>query len=271
MDIAELYVEGEKLEQERKKTIEDFIVLSNDFIIGLDFVRSMAEISPSFRLEALGFRLADDLLESTIVATSSVKHGAVNPAKRELRYILEQCVKYAFVDQQMRHCAIKQKMHYLNFRKVEFIDSARGLSLFLSNYTRTSLLNELPHLYGRLSEYVHPSFSQSRERIERYRTRHYIGRYTAADIREVTSIAERVFDISLLYFCHTLGSNLVKGVVKWFDESVGWSFHHTLYMREFWGMHINAFEAPQTTIVAGYIRDLILLLEGKLSNDVGSS
>lgn len=232
MDISVFAVETEREQAQRQAEVERFVQLNNHFILGIDDIRRMSTRSRDLHLENLTFRLTDDLLESVIAASASVESGAINPAKRELRYIVEQCVKYAFVDQRLQQNSIDQKLQYMRHRDIELVASARNISLFVPQEVKDTLLEELGPLYGELSEYVHPSLHQAKERLERYRTGHYIGRHTAEDIKQLYTLAARVYDISLLYFTHPLGVGLVgDAITSWWEDHVAWSFHYTPYMR----------------------------------------
>ena len=232
VDFAVLAEEAKARKAERDVATQRFVQLANGFAIGMDSLRWMSKRASVLGSATLTFRLTDDLLESTFAASANVESGALNPAKRELRYILEQSVKYAFVDRKMQDQTIEKKLQFLEFRAVELVDSARDVALFVPELVKASLLRELGPLYGRLSEFVHPSHRLAEERVRHSTTGHYIGNHTIADVRDVIGLAELVFDISLLYCCQPLGPSLVGDVLlnSW-EEAAWWPFHYTPYMR----------------------------------------
>lgn len=269
MDISQLAVDAEREKAKLQAEVESFVVLSNDFIFGVDSIRSMSTRSRNLHLENLTFRLTDDLLESVIAAAASVEAGAVNPAKRELRYILEQCVKYAFVDQKFQQHRLDDKLQYIRYRDVELVSAARDISLFVAENVKDALLREIGPLYGQLSEYVHPSLHQAQERLNRYRTGHYIGRHTAADVMGVNTLAARVYDIALLYFSHPLGFGLVGDVlINWWEDRVAWRFHYTPYMRALSAVYDYKYERKEGKAGPVYSRmkELLELLQRQLMN-----
>jgi hypothetical protein len=232
VDIADLFDEAEAEKAARATETQRFIELSNAFVFGVDSLRWMSKRHRTVGIDTLTFRLTDDLLESAIAASTNVESGALNPAKRELRYILEQSVKYAFVDQRMQKHPVEKKLTFLQFRDIELVDAARDVGLFVPDAIKETLLNELGPLYGQLSEFVHPSHRLADDRIRRSRSGHYIGSHTVKDVREVNSLAKRVFDIGLLYCCQPLGPSLVGDVMlnSW-EDVAWWPFHYTPYMR----------------------------------------
>ncbi len=232
VDLAVLAEEEAACKAERDKALRRFVQIANAFIIGVDSLRWMSKRARVIGIETLTFRLTDDLLESAIAASANVESGVLNPAKRELRYILEQSVKYAFVDRRMQDQSIEEKLQFLECRTVELVDSAREVDLFVPKSVKADVLREMGPLYGRLSEFVHPSHRLAQDRVRRSGTGHYIGSHTVADVQELIGLAERVFDIGLLYCCQPLGPSLVGDVVlSTWEGMAWWPFHYTPYMR----------------------------------------
>lgn len=267
MDLSDLK-DAEALEKEAlRAAITDFIAITNDFAAGIEVVRFGSTRHAPIQRENLTYRLADDLLESAIAASTNVEAGCLNPALRELRYILEQCIKYASIDERFQSHDLGQRLRFMRFRKVELLQAASEPSHLIAADTRSQLLSALGRLYGRLSEYVHPSLHQAEERIARDKLGYYLGRHTSKDVQRLTSIAVLVYDISLLFYCHPLGFSLIgDAFLSAWESSVGWTFHHTPYMYALSQRFNYKFERRNAAggPVHDRVRDWVSLLEQRM-------
>ena len=77
-------------------TIDQII---REYLSALRFVVNDASRDPGFETNHLLSYLAQDLIESAIAITLLASQGALRPAKRELRFVIESSVKICYVQQ----------------------------------------------------------------------------------------------------------------------------------------------------------------------------
>src|SRR5260221_9721882 len=63
--------------------------------------------------EFLALRFVDDTLQSLVAIWSLAKEGQLTAAKREMRYMLESCLKHVYVDLMEMGKPISEKLSYI--------------------------------------------------------------------------------------------------------------------------------------------------------------
>lgn len=199
----------------------------NSFLLGLRSVRQMSWRHPSYE-ESLVMRFTDDLVESAVATQSLIHDGAHNPARRELRYVLEATVNHLHVDQLMPSASLKTKLAFLNARAmIETLTVGKSLALFIETTARDQFKSTLVELYALTSQYVHPRPLQLEERLARHDRGIFIGFETPAELREVVVLAARVYDLALCCVFHALGQGMTGDLfVHVFDEMIWWPYHY---------------------------------------------
>lgn len=63
-----------------------------------------------FRDNSLSLSHIDDYFISAIMIVTILNEGEINPAKREIRYLIDSSMRYLYVDQQLWRGTIKEKL-----------------------------------------------------------------------------------------------------------------------------------------------------------------
>ncbi len=76
-------------------------VVTFDFIKDIKSCLMYCSRGIDFRDNSLSLSHIDDYFMSAIMILMMLREGAINPAKREMRYLIDSSMRYLFVDQQL--------------------------------------------------------------------------------------------------------------------------------------------------------------------------
>ena len=160
-DVKELLAEMEKTRE--KKLVEHKKHLASEeyqsalhllYVVTTDFIKGMKACSmycsrgAEFRDNSLSLSHIDDYFMSAIMIMTMLKEGGINPAKREIRYLIDSSMRYLYVDQQLWRGSIKEKLvyfdkkvdksniKYINDIDLHMIKSSALKSLFSAEYKK---------------------------------------------------------------------------------------------------------------------------------------
>jgi len=187
--------------------------------------------------ETLMFRFIDDTIFSLVGISSSISNGAHNPARREMRYLLESVCKHHYVDTSPR-VAGKSLTEKLNDLKSNVprssIDFVAGQKFFaLDEVKEKELQSELIDMYARSCKYVH----RSKEQIDEYLAA--VDRGTSPGFESVSEFKvmnrefARLCDVVVFLSLAVLGPSGLAGdvFVQVFDHDNAWPYHKTKYCK----------------------------------------
>lgn len=202
------------------------------FLRGVTACFLMSTRSRSLSEDSLSLRLTDDYIQSAVSIRAMATNGAQDPAKRELRFLVEASVKYLLVDQKLPSSSFADKLQFLRDKvprsSVDIVDE-----LVLSGLPateQTGLKNEVKDIYAKLSAFVHPSITQIQEDINRYARGEFLGFESARDVERFAELAFRVFDIVLVLLFHSIGLGLAGDIfTAALDSMDDWKFHKGKY------------------------------------------
>lgn len=204
--------------------------LVGDYAVGLNMISMMATRHPDFHGSRLSIRVHDLLLESAISIWGHINNGLLNPARREMRFLVEASVKTWWCDQFSPSEEVTKKVEFLNdlgktrFRKVAETVRPRLLDAVLAE----RLPEKLTNLYGRLSTSVHASTGGLQPDLHRFEQGKYLGFEDVADLNRVNDLLAEVLDISLCAAFEAFDEGLVGDIfVVVLDEQTKWAFHRT--------------------------------------------
>jgi nucleoside diphosphate kinase len=144
-----------------KKIRQDFAVLLLHCVTASDVSESSGK---SFLLW-----FSPDLTQSVKSSEVLIEKGLRNPARRELRFVLESSVKTLFVDQSLASAPFESREKFFESNRVDSnsIDEANELELSLLDSRDSKACKEkIREEWGWASSYVHPSTHQVKERLE---------------------------------------------------------------------------------------------------------
>lgn len=205
-----------------------------DYALGLHAISLMSTRSSAYGQALLSLKMLDLLLESAISTLSLIREGMLNPARREMRFLLEASIKAWWCDSVEPSGGVQNKIEFLNdlgsarFREV--IDTLNPR--LLDEPTRKNLVQIIINLYALLSTHVHASTVGISVNLNRLRRGEYVGFEAIADINRVNELFARVLDISLAAVFESFDAALLGDVfVQVFDDNPKWTFHKTLFVK----------------------------------------
>lgn len=174
----------------------------------------------------------DDLTQSIMAGWLLVEDGLINPAKRELRYVVESCIKYLYADQQFAGKSLADRVQFLKTIDSSInVRSKLQLAAMHEDDAR-QLVDELQDVYRDCCAYVHVSPSQTMERLTRVECGGGIGFETPDDLRKMARLMFRVYDMALTLYFHGYDLSMTGDVfISALDEQPKWSFHKGKYVR----------------------------------------
>jgi len=188
------------------------------FLLGLHTSWLMSRRWTDYYDNTLTYRFIDDLMESAISIHVEVDNGALNSARRELRFVLETAINHAYIDRLLPRADLETKLGHPEARDVDIVKAARKMGMIVA----------LGPLYGRLSQVVHPTPAQLRTRLEQSARGVYLGFETPAELREFAELQLEVYDIALWCVFDSLGPGLTGDLfINVFDDVLWWPYHHS--------------------------------------------
>jgi hypothetical protein len=183
--------------------------------------------------DSLVFRFVGELWESSFIIWDLLDVGAHNAARREMRYMLENAVKYVSVDTTVDG-PLEERIRFLHEKvppsSIGMVDDVHvGFNgPFAQQFTA-----DVKQLYSELCAYVHPS----KEQINSLLNAELVGgrmRFdTARELERFGRKLFRFYDILLVLIITALGYPLFKDIYEVFYNMKKWKFHKGRYMREY--------------------------------------
>jgi len=228
----ELLMESQAYQQEMKffhKIISDFITTINCISIYSTRYQPLNENSIMIRELEL-------ILESIVGISKQIEEGTLNPAKRELRFMLESSVKYLLVDQKTNGLTHEEKIHYFDKNiPSSSIDSITEIRFFgLNNEEVDEFRNDVKVLFSKLCQYVHPSKYQINEYLRRCQKGAFIGFETQKEINDFNKLLFRILDIIIVLLFEVLGFSFTGDLFIYvFDEIKDYKFKKGKYVSKY--------------------------------------
>lgn len=202
--------------------------LRHDFLFAIKSCWTYATRMPEFVDRSFFMRATDDLMESAVMLSFAIENGARNPARRELRYLLELSVQSLFVDQKMPKSSFEDRLTFFD-RKVNksgVMPEVDNIDLYLLPESKDKIIADIKSAFGRASEYVHPSVNQIEERLELANADITIGFNSAETLRSINDESFEVFALVLTLYFHTVGPSTCGDLFEsLFSDMPDWSFH----------------------------------------------
>lgn len=204
-----------------------------DFISALKSCSVICTRHMEFLQDSAFMRSIDDFLQSAVIIQFILEQGGMNPAKRELRYMLDWGMKSLYLDQEMPKSNLQAKIVYFD-RKVDksSISPLKNLKLFFfrDGYEK-EYWRAFTKAYSTTCEYVHPSTKQIQERIRLYDEGITIGFDTAKQLEEANDLVFEVYGILLVLAFHAIGPSFSGDLlVGCLDENESWAYHSSPHL-----------------------------------------
>lgn len=199
--------------------------LASDFLLAQSYIRLMAARYGAAE-DYLLFRFAPHLVEAVLATTQNAKEGLQNAARRELRFLLEACVKFSTRDVHAEAQTFDARLRGLDDREKRFEDYVRDLQYF-PEFERPGEANAaILSLYAELSTYVHAAVPQFQSALNRYARGEDAGRESVATLNRFNKLAFQVYDLVLVQIFQSIGLSMAgDAFVEMFDDMPQWRFH----------------------------------------------
>ncbi len=229
-----------KAEQERVHATKEYqdakryaVHLFNDFFHTTRGLHLAASRAPRMIHNSLVFRFIGELWESTFIIWDLLDVGAHNAARREMRYMLENAVKYVYVDTTIDG-PLEDRIKFLHDKvpqsSVEMIDQVHvGFEEPLAQ----QFIADVKQLYSELCAYVHPSKAQIESLLNAELAGGRLRFDTPRELEQFARKLFRLYDIILVLIITALGYPLFKDIYEVFYDMKKWKFHKGRYMREY--------------------------------------
>ncbi|MEA5477070.1 hypothetical protein VB774_05500 [Pseudanabaena galeata UHCC 0370] len=209
-----------------RKTIQDFIQT-------LMLCSIAASRSSKFSENYLLPRHFDDIVEAAMSAHLSIENGALNPARRELRHILEVIVNISYVDQVRVNDTFDQRISYYRGKSVKKsnVDHIFHLPLRLMGNQKESFAKSVQSAWVRASNYVHLTKKRVDEKLRLRDEGIVLGMETIEMLKNIVSEVHETCTITIILAFETIGVAATGDLlVDSIDEIDSWVFHSSEYV-----------------------------------------
>jgi hypothetical protein len=207
--------------------------LVGDYALASSAVSLMSTRWPAFKERLLTLRIYDLLLESAISTLGLIRQGLFNPAKREMRFLIEASVKAWRFDADEAAGTVSDKLANLDDVRERFRELVDHLEpRLLDEQTARALTHRITNLYGELCTYVHPSSRAFGVHLRKFERGEYLGFETIDDINKINELFADVLDLSLAALFESFDTGLLGDIfVEVLDDQAKWSFHRTALVK----------------------------------------
>lgn len=175
----------------------------------------------------------DDIVEAALTAQLAIENGALNPARRELRYMLEVAVNIAYVDEIKSSCTFEDRTAYYRGKNVNKsnVDHIFDLPFRMLGAHKDLFSTNVRNAWVRASNYVHLTKRRIDEKLELREKGITLGFETLDMLREVVSEVHEVCSIVMVLSFETIGPAFTGDTfIEIFDSNDSWAFHASGYV-----------------------------------------
>lgn len=207
-------------------------------IIGLYETLHISELAatrwPVYAERYLFPRHKDDIGEAAIAAQLAIENGAINSARRELRYMLEVAVNTAFADEEASDLDLAGRIDFFRSKRVakQNVDHIRDLPLRMLGDEREEFIEATRKAWIHSSNYVHLTKRRIDEKVSLRAQGVRLGLETpemlAAAVRDVHNVCSIV---AVLAF-ETVGPDFTGDILVngGLDSTEDWPFHSNRFI-----------------------------------------
>src|ERR1051326_5033436 len=204
--------------------------LADDFVLGISAARLMSNRLPG-RERYLLNQFSGQLVESANAITQNAREGMQNPARRELRYMLEMSVKLSVRDNE-HHTSLDDRIAALQASEERFEDYVAQLAYF-PEFEKPEVANAaVSSLYKALSVFVHPTAPQLEEMLRREARGEPLGMESIGTLDRFNDLAFQVYDLVLVRVFTPMGVSMAGDIFTgWLDGRAAWRFHKGKFIK----------------------------------------
>lgn len=175
----------------------------------------------------------DDIVEAAIAAQLAIENGALNPARRELRYMLEVSVNISFVDEVRAKDSFDERVSFYRGKRVNKsnVDHISKLPLRLLGDHKGLFAESVKSAWVRSSNYVHLTKKSMDEKLRLREQGIVLGMETTEMLKSIVSEMHEVCTCVVLLAFETIGPSFTGDLlVESLDEVDTWAFHASEFM-----------------------------------------
>lgn len=217
---------------EYRQEMRRVVAIKADFLLALSAAWAVSSRDNGFLEKSMVMRGLEDISESAVLIGMSIENSVRNVVRRELRYLLEMSVKALIVDQNMATSSFEDRAVFMD-RKIKSagIDDSKDLRLSLIPGLQGEVIGRINSLYYKLSEYVHPSVSQIRERVRLSDSGVRMGFDSVDEIKKINDVVFDVYSLILVIILHAIATDFTGDLMlRVFDSRHEWRFHGNKYV-----------------------------------------
>jgi hypothetical protein len=210
-----------------------------DYGKAINAIDLMATRHPPYFETLITLRMKQHFVQSVVASIYLLKDGMLDPARRELRFLLEASVKTLWLDRRHEQTTVTAKnapgdvaakvvaLGDLGERRFREIVSDLKFGL-LSHDAAKTYRDTATDLYTSLSTYSHVSAKNVERDLSNFDRGNAFGNETVRDIGAFAMVAKRVLDLALASHFEAFDHGLVGDIlVQVFDTEPRWTFHKT--------------------------------------------
>lgn len=212
-----------------------------DYGLGLTVIDLMATRWPESFDRLITLRVKQQFVESMVAAGQAIKEGLHNPARRELRFLLEASIKTLWLDSggppvngvttlTATPGTVHEKIAALDdLGKERFGEVIDSLGFRLMDEAGAEIYRQTANsLYGRLSTHVHISSGVISKDLKGFDKDRDFGFETISDVNAMADLMRQVLDLALASHFEAFDPGLVGDIfVALFDDMERWTFRKT--------------------------------------------
>jgi hypothetical protein len=211
-----------------------------DYGLGINMIELMATRHPPFFEERISLRMKPHLVQSMIAATHLIKEGFHDPARREMRFLVEASVKALWLDQgspplrstgrpaTLRASTVSEKVAALDgVGRERFAEIVNSLKFgMLDSPSAEAYRQRAKNLYRRLSTKTHISSRNVQRDLVNFDRGKQFSFETVADVNAMARLLRQVLDLALASHLEAFDHGLVGDLFEPHFEP-RWSFLKT--------------------------------------------
>lgn len=201
-----------------------------DYGTAINAIDLMATRHPPYFETHITLRMKQHFVQSVVASIYLVKDGMLDPARRELRFLLEASVKTLWLDRLHERTKVADKVIALNdlgARRFGEIVSDLEFGLLSQDAAKT-YRQTATDLFSKLSTYSHVSAKNVERDLSNFDRGNTFGHETVVEIEKFARVAKRVLDLALASHFEAFDQGLVGDIlVQVFDAEPRWTFHNT--------------------------------------------
>lgn len=178
-------------------------------------------------------RYIDDIAEAAMIVQFAIENGALNSARRELRFIIEVAVNIAFVDEVRAQDNFKERIDFYRSGRVKKsnVDHVKELPLRLLSEHKEEFARTVIKAWVNATNYVHLTKRRVDEKLELRARGVELGFESIEMLKEVVDEVHETCSIVVVLAFETIGPSFTGDLlVDNLDGMEEWAFHANGYV-----------------------------------------